>query len=248
MSIVYTGKSNGIIENCNCPKNKYGGLLNRLFLFKQQKDSIDLILDAGDLFSYKRDNDLNQIILKVLPEFKYTAISPGELDIDLVKEIDGILVSQNIYGVKKEVFIEHDNIKICITGAIDPEFKKYDKNNLIMKDSNIEEISAYTKILKSKCDILIFLSHLEMSNERKLFIENSGIDIMISGHSGVRTYENFGNRIYVSPGRNAEFVGRLNLNIKKNDEGHYSIFDYKNKVPSTKFCISCVLTSKLYFN
>ena len=71
VSILYTGKSNGIIENCNCPKNKYGGLLNRLFLFDQLKDSINLILDAGDIFSFRKDNDLNQIILKILPEFKY---------------------------------------------------------------------------------------------------------------------------------------------------------------------------------
>ena len=69
VSILYTGKSNGILENCNCPKNKYGGLLNRLFLFKQQKDSVDLILDAGDIFSYKKENDLNQIILEILPKF-----------------------------------------------------------------------------------------------------------------------------------------------------------------------------------
>ncbi|MCK4978971.1 MAG: hypothetical protein KAS62_01175, partial [Candidatus Delongbacteria bacterium] len=177
VSIIYTGKSNGIIENCNCPKNKYGGLLNRLFLFKQLKDSIDLVLDAGDLFSYKKDKDLNQIILKILPNFKYTAISPGELDLNFVKEIDNIFVSQNIKGVKKEVIIEHDNLKICLTGAIDPEFIKYDKNNLIMKEFNIEKINAYTKTLKSKCDILIFLSHLKTDNERKLFIENSEIDI-----------------------------------------------------------------------
>ncbi|MCK4980179.1 MAG: hypothetical protein KAS62_07275, partial [Candidatus Delongbacteria bacterium] len=55
------------------------------------------------------------------------------------------------------------------------------------------------------------------------------IDIMISGHSGIRTYENFGNRIYVSPGRNAEFVGKLNLKIIKIDKGQYSIFDHNNK-------------------
>ena len=229
VSVIYTGKSNGILENCNCPKNKYGGLLNRLFLFNQLKDSIGFILDAGDIFSFRKDNDLNQIILKILPEFKYTAISPGELDLDLVKEIDEILVSQNVYGVKKEVFIEHDNVKFCLTGAIDPEFIKYDKNDLIMKDHNMEDINAYTKTLKSKCDVLVFLSHLEIDNERKLFIENPEIDIMVSGHSGIRTHEKFGNRIYVSPGRNAEFIGKLNLKIKKNDKGQYSIFDHENK-------------------
>ena len=229
VSFLYTGKSNGILENCNCPKNKFGGLLNRLHFFKQNKDSIDIILDAGDIFSYRKDSSLNQIIHKILPKFQYTAISPGELDLEMINKIDEILVSQNIKGIKKEIFLEINNINICITGAIDPKFIRYDKNNLINKEIDIKKIVHYTNTLKSKCDVLIFLSHLGAEKERKMFIENTNIDIMVSGHSGVITYENFENRIYVSPGKNSELVGKLNISMNKNDKGMYKISNHKNR-------------------
>jgi 2',3'-cyclic-nucleotide 2'-phosphodiesterase (5'-nucleotidase family) len=77
--------------------------------------------------------------------------------------------------------------------------------------------------------VLIFLSHLESEKERKVFIENTNIDIMISGHSGIKTYEKFGNRIYVSPGMNSEFVGKLNISMNKNDKGLYKISNHKNR-------------------
>jgi 2',3'-cyclic-nucleotide 2'-phosphodiesterase (5'-nucleotidase family) len=229
VSFLYTGKSNGILENCNCPKNKYGGLLNRLYFFKNQTDSVDVFLDSGDIFSYRKDQNLNHIIQNILPKFQYAAITPGELDLEMIKQIDDIFVSQNVYGIKKEKFIEINNINICITGAIDPTFVRYDKNNLIDKKIGIKEINSYTNTLKSKCDVLIFLSHLESEKERKVFIENTNIDIMISGHSGIKTYEKFGNRIYVSPGMNSEFVGKLNISMNKNDKGLYKISNHKNR-------------------
>ncbi|NOR45123.1 MAG: hypothetical protein GQ534_06000, partial [Candidatus Delongbacteria bacterium] len=200
-----------------------------LYFFEHHKDSIDVFLDAGDIFSYRKDPNLNQIIHKILPKFQYTAISPGELDLEMINRIDDILVSQNIYGVKKEMFLEIDDISICITGAIDPEFVRYDKNDLIDKNTNIKDINSYTNSLKSKCDILIFLSHLELEKERKMFIENTNIDIMVSGHSGIRIYESFGNRIYVSSGRNSEYVGKLNISMNKNDKGMYKISGHQNR-------------------
>ncbi|MDA3839103.1 MAG: hypothetical protein PF574_09010 [Candidatus Delongbacteria bacterium] len=229
VSFIYTGKSNGILENCNCPKNKYGGLLNRLYFFESNKDSVDVFLDAGDVFSNRNDPNLNKIIYKILPKFQYTAISPGELDLEMISRIDNILVSQNIYGVNKEMFLKIDDISICITGAIDPEFVKFDKNNLINTEIKLADINNYTSDLKSKCDVLIFLSHLELEKERTFFVENTNIDIMISGHSGIKTYENFENRIYVSPGRSSEFVGKLNITMNKNDKGMYKISDHKNR-------------------
>lgn len=232
VSFIYTGKSNGILENCNCPKNMYGGLLNRLYFFKQNKDSVDLFIDAGDIFSYRKDENINNIICEILPEFNYSAITPGELDLDKISSITDLAISQNISNLKKEIFLDVNGVKICVTGAIDPSFIKYDKNHKIIENVDLNSIINYNKSLKIRSDILIFLSHMEVENERILFMESTDIDVMVSGHSGIRTYETFDNRVYVSPGRNSEYVGILKLIMNKNSKGMYNIEELRNRFHS----------------
>ena len=233
LNIYYSGNSHGVLEHCGCPGSRFGGLANRLYFVDNYVDRDNsILLDAGDFFALNNDSLKNYYAFKILQSLNYDALNIGELDLDIY--LDNIyktynlpLVSSNIdlkqsvnKSIKPYKIINKNGISIGILGSIKKNFIR-DRNQLEKVNIfNVEKFNKLSSNLKERVDILIFLSHLDGKTEKKIFLENHNIDIVISGHNNILTGDIFkdNNRLFAGAGKNSEYFGQITLsysNIKK---------------------------------
>ncbi|MCG2760327.1 MAG: hypothetical protein L6407_03840, partial [Candidatus Delongbacteria bacterium] len=198
------------------------------------KDSIEnvpnsIYLSAGNYFSYNSNDKENKIVLDILDSLGYDLISVGKNDLYFTDSIKNVpVVSFNTSGTLPNKTFKLGKMKICITGMIDPENSKY-SNKKIISDKDIGEVAQFIDSLKSESDLLIFISNLEAEKEKRIFNEIKNIDIMISNTNQNNEKYSFGERLYISSGSSAEYIGKLS--VEKMKEG----VKYKNTFTKMKF-------------
>lgn len=211
LELFYSGNLNGILEDCHCPKSTEGSILNHYTFYKDsiENNATAKYLSTGNLYAYNRSDRENLVIMEIIAELGIDYISPGRNDFSFISEMKRIKsMSCNIKGAEKYILIEAGTLKIALTGMIDQSYRKY-SNADVIEDRSISDLAEFIKHLKTKADIVIFVSNLESGTEKDIFKTVNEIDVMISNTNQKEEEFRFGKRLYISPGMFGEYFGKL---------------------------------------
>ncbi len=256
LKIIYSSSLNGNLDGCTCIANRRAGLVTRAAYLKALEDrNRMLLLDAGNIFDRFPDALLAKEILEVYRELGYHAIAVGHqefsLGVDALLELKGRfpLVSNNI-SIKPEIRAEVYNAplspapliinkgshRIGVISLADPEvFDSLPEGtrNRIKIDSPETILKPLLSALEQDTvDLTILLYHGLYDNAKKLLRDFKGIDVAILGHEELLIEaEMVGNSILVSPGRDGDRLGILDITLGKNGSkkfnNSFNSFDYE---------------------
>lgn len=225
MTLFYTGNYNGIIEGCRCPKEPEGNILNHVTFYKDSISHFNnrFYICTGNIFSYNYGDRHNRIILDIIGYLGYDYVAAGRNETGFYKLIDkNIVASLNVDDVPGRKIFRRKGLTVAVTSITDPSFSRYVSDSGI-SDIPFEELNIMADSLKQEADVLIVVSNLESSTEKKVFNRVKAIDIMISNTNTKNEMIRFGRKLYVSHGTNAEQIGRLDIN-KSGD-----LIEFKNE-------------------
>lgn len=166
-----------------------------------------LLLDTGNLFfrkwpktETKRKDALlrSDLLVQAYNEMAYDAVNVGEKDLmmgsrfllDLTQKAKFQLVSANLVEKKNQTPVfkpyivkEIRGLKIGIFGLLDdyfsPAVQERDPHLTILDPLSTSK--AITKSLRGQCDLIVLLSQLGESGDRRLARENAQIDLILGG-------------------------------------------------------------------
>ncbi len=242
--IFFTGDTHGKIQPEEKTHNLYsrgpekqggaaylGGLLKKLQ--KQYKNVITV--DSGDIFDGAYINDKFEGLpqIEIMNNLKYDLLCPGNHDfrfsldrlIEYGENSNFDIIGTNI--VYKNNFqpvftpwkiIEKDGIKIgFLSFLLDASVYKLTAPEIRIVEP--EQIAAHwiSELKKNGADIIVFLNHLGLSEDRKL-AEKFSPDIIIGGHSHsvLKKEERINNTVIVHAGSYYSHLGQLNLKFNEN--------------------------------
>lgn len=185
-----------------------GGLVRRATFLKEfRKSSPDVLLfDSGDFSQGTPYYNLfrGEVEVEMMNEMKYDAVTIGNHEFDfglenmarLYKLAEFPVVCANydfentvLKGlVKPYIIIKKRGLKIGILGLGYPLEGMVQANKcegVVYKNpvETANEVAAFLKT-KAKCDIVICLSHLGVSEDKEVLIPNTrNIDVVLGGHS-----------------------------------------------------------------
>jgi 5'-nucleotidase len=208
-SIVYTNDVMREVEPCERFRNSLGGVAKKSTLISQIKKEGEkiLLLDTGNLIFRKppqtetkrRDVPLRvDLLVQSYNDMGYDVVNVGEKDLmmglkflsDLSQMAKFPFISANLADKKtqKEVFKpyvikEIVGLRIGIFGLLGDLFNPTPQENdpgLIILEP-LSTSKALTKSLREHCDLIIVLSQMDESKDKKLARENREIDLILGG-------------------------------------------------------------------
>ncbi len=249
ITILYSNSSNNYLEDCKCPSNPYGGIVRRATLIKQIKAKNEnvLLFDTGDMLSAYDEKLKSGYMIKSYEYLKYDGICIGDQEFtsgidffqEKIQKLPIVLANFQLcksnmcylIGDPFEIFKIKD-IKVGVIGVISKNAFKYYSKDIVKQikiDDPLKTIKHYLKLLKSKCEINILLSHSGLDEDKKLARQIQGIDLIIGGHSQNLIKEKMAenNTLIVQAGKNGEHLGEVVIYY---DKGKSRIIDIKNKL------------------
>lgn len=249
ITILHTNDTHSRIEpipetDKNAPDK--GGALRRAKYIEQvrQENKNVILIDAGDFLQGTPYYNLfeGKVETEVMNMMKYDVATLGNHEFDyglegLKKVVDWAkfpIISSNydFSGTPlKDVFdpyliLKRDGVKIGIIGVnVQPKGLIATDNyaGMIFLDP-IETVNHYAQKLKTidRCDLIIVLSHLGYTSDKKLAEASQNVDMIIGGHSHTYMKEpdrikNAANKdvmVYQTSGRGV-YVGRIDVELEK---------------------------------
>ena len=208
----------------------------------ERKNPVTLWFDAGDtLHGTPRINvSQGEAMVKLLNETTLDAMVPGNHDYnygaeqlnELGKKLDALLLSANAVQINTDKYIYKpyqiyklpNNIRVGVFGLTTPEtIYKSNPNNTIGIDflNPIEQAQIMVKKLRSKCDVLVAVTHIGLDKNSK-FTSNMiaekapGIDLIIDGHSHDTLPEGLvvNDTLIVQTGWHGYRLGQVNISLE----------------------------------
>lgn len=250
ITILHTNDTHSRIEPLP-ETDKYapnkGGVLRRAALIDQirQENKNVLLFDAGDFVQGTPYYNLfkGEVETKAMNLMKYDAATLGNHEFDyglegirdILKWAEFPIVSSNYDFsntilkdmLEQYIIITKDDVKIGVIGLnVKPQGLIATANYPEMEFLDPLEVgNKLAKMLKEdhKCDMVVCLSHLGYTADKKLAEKSSNIDIIIGGHSHtymkdpdiIKNAENEDILIYQTQGRGV-FVGKIDIELQKN--------------------------------
>ncbi len=211
--IFFTESTNGILTNCMCPAQPYGGLARRKTLLDSLKWHFpySIILDAGN-FLTERDIESNQEkIIHSMSKINYDAIHLGIHDIQYLK-FHPASNSEN-----ELTFIDSGN---QVPGSHDLMwFNIQDYHILILDEMFSETISiSEMDILSKKANLIILLSKTSKSRNKSFIDAYPDKVHMILGNGSespvLGNYEMYQNSLLASAGVDGNSVGHIQVHME----------------------------------
>ncbi|MBI5207414.1 MAG: hypothetical protein HY934_06440, partial [Candidatus Firestonebacteria bacterium] len=203
ITILYTNNTNGSLEPCGCPGNKYGGMAQRMTVIKQEreKDPNLLLLDAGDFFPTVPNPYHPEPVIKIMNLMRYDYVTIGDQEfingVNYLKEKIptmqfGVISANIVYKDTNERFIKDDyiikeinGVKIAIIGLTSPDiFKFYPKErieNIDVLDPALISRKLAQKLHK-ETDMIIVLSHQGFDKSLNYAGAIYWVNIILSAH------------------------------------------------------------------
>lgn len=209
VTIVYTGRTEGYLENCGCKTNEAGGVARRVTLMRQLRQAHpDLVLlDAGDLFpnpakSFHRDvfsAAETRFTLSTVARMGYdaVAVAPNELGLGLGefrKSSTGLplpFVAASVESaghslVTRVRHLRRDDLRVAVVGLLDPP--PASGNGSSFEDATaglslIDPILAAQGIvppLKRAGALVVVLGRLSPVTIRRLVTACPEVDVVVS--------------------------------------------------------------------
>jgi 5'-nucleotidase len=255
LTLIYSSNTLGEVEPCGtCPETgDNGGLARRAHYIKKVREEVKnlLVLDGGDalVMSYfgrpterEKAQKKAEFLLKVYEKIGYDAINIGDTDIGLgIKYLQALqkrskipFISANLVysGTDKPVFKpylikEINGSKVGIIGLLPSELPVHMHKELkgyFIKDP-FQTATAMMRYLTARCDYLIALAHLSLSDIESLIEISPRFSIIIGGQdrSFALPKEVYGSLV-VQTDAFGIHIGRLNLKLTKRFSDHFDIF------------------------
>jgi 2',3'-cyclic-nucleotide 2'-phosphodiesterase (5'-nucleotidase family) len=210
-----------------------------------------LVVDSGDLFfktkAVEGDNSKAlgkaRLIAKAYRHMRVSAINVGDLDLlhglDFLREeaSKGLpLISTNLLDPRdrEPIFAPHaiqevSGLRVAFMGLLSPKHlsgvPQAVRDKVIVKEPTEAAVETLRK-LENEADLLVLLSDLGLSEDRKLAKAAPGIHFILGGHDGrfVRWPDQEGETYIMQSYRKGMYIGTLKLTVDKNtspflDEG-----------------------------
>ena len=247
-------------EDCRVDDDKcLGGFARIISLMeKEKKQNPDaLFLDAGDRFTGTAFYSLtkSRFLLPLFQMMPYDAATLGnhEFDDNLEETISFIrqwktpIIAANIKSspaeklhayVRPSIVVEKNNRKIGIIGVTTPEINILGGARILIEPIQKSVSREVRKLKKQGVNIIVVLSHIGLSADKKLARAVPDIDIIVGGHShslfindpinplrraGYPLALNNGRTLIVSCGMGGQYVGKLTAIF--NEDGEIISYD-----------------------
>ncbi len=142
-----------------------------------------------------------------------------------VKETEFIWLASNIKfpdessifkKVKKIHIFEHEGVKIGFFGLTinfrsDMPCHQYEDGKIVFQDPEKSAKQAVQALKDSKVDIVIGVTHLNMSTDKKIARENPDIDVIVGGHEHIPLSALVGKTLIRKAGTDATDLGKIEL-------------------------------------
>jgi len=129
-------------------------------------------------------------------------------------------------GDKQTYIVEVDGIRIGFFGIVtnDTPILSSTNNSALFCPLALTAQRMVEELRMQGCDVVVALTHLYVNEDRALAREVDGIDVILGGHDHdpYICYEN--RTLLMKVGQNADFLGRIDLKLIKEDDGKVKIY------------------------
>ena len=210
--ILFTESTNGVLQNCECPVQPYGGMARRKTLIDSLRSVHEnvYLLDAGNFLS-TFDRPVNdKKMLKLMHDLAYTAINFGQNETmyyashNTIKPLCFVSLkgSHQVSSLehKQRMLIEKLHCRVIILGIY----------TTLQYESLKQELSKI-----SATDLLFILSQLS-EDENKVLIDQfeNKIDFILGNHSLdvlIGKWEKIKNTYVIKAGVDGQSVGHIQI-------------------------------------
>jgi len=206
-----------------------------------------LLLDAGNALFGQRlaIASQGQIIIEAMNAMGYDAMAVGTLDLryglnvllQRAKEARFALLSCNLVYLDTQqpvlqpyIILERQGVRYGVIGISEPQVIEAAPgiDQVAEALDPASSVQKYLPQVSAQSDIVILLSHLGFEEDKKLAQAVPGIDVIISGWSGVwlGEPETVGGAIIVQAGHSGEALGKLDITL----DAQRRIEEYQGKL------------------
>lgn len=214
-----------------------------------EKDASTLILDAGDALAGSNTVfKIKEPILDMMNRAKYDAMTMGNREFNYLRwalklraeQADFPILCANLEDpkhiaenyFKPSVVIPAGPIKVGVFGLTpvqygdDSLWRPFLKFRFLDPFEKAREMAAE---LKRKADVVIFLSHLGLPDDRKMAENVEGIHIIIGGHSHDLLEKPIvaGKTYIFQAGSHGSHYGKIRFDVEPDDQGSIKNLDYQ---------------------
>jgi 2',3'-cyclic-nucleotide 2'-phosphodiesterase (5'-nucleotidase family) len=241
LTIIYTGPTDGILQDCGCNELAVGGVAARAAIIEQLKSKYPdaIVVDVGDILPPHEGPQTElkaKYALKIYSLMDYDAVNLGDGDFSYgpayvaefrdrygIAAFSSALKNPDEYGLEPYVILERDGLTIGLVGTFHADL--YDGlGELRTEDVRDPKDAAKTalKELGEKTDVRILIAHAGTPNQCRVFAEKlKGLaDVVVAGGGYGLVYGGLdadGTHVAFSPLR-GRYVGLLNIELDEEGE------------------------------
>ena len=195
LRLIFTCDTIGKLEPCGCFTGQYGGLARIQTAVKEQKESFQIRVDAGNAISGTEDYDfvLYKQVREAFNQMGFHAMNVGVGECLLTKQelleaakLPGPpLISANLVDnqtaqpiLQPFVKVDHQGTKILITGVVDPNLIAK-RNSPGIKVTDMKQ--SLQQISQEEADIKILLAYCNEEKLKQLANDYFEFDFIIGG-------------------------------------------------------------------
>lgn len=255
LNIIFSHNINGETHPCGCRNFPLGGVPQAFGVIKSESAKAPVLyIDSGDTFfpspvvpSFLHDSVLFTAnkIAESLDKAGLKFMTPGDNDfalgenflIELTKKHQFKFLITNASSKmkllhKKEILIEHGELKLLFLGVIDPDLVRAETKNLLTDPS--QAIVKYITLAKKRFSNdknfkIILLSHSGIETDRIHAKNVDGIDWIIGAHSQsyLRFSEDIKKTQLVQVLARNHYLGKISLPLNPKSKESYEILEVK---------------------
>jgi 2',3'-cyclic-nucleotide 2'-phosphodiesterase (5'-nucleotidase family) len=241
LTIIYTGPTDGILQDCGCNELAIGGVAARASIIKQLKSKYPdaIVVDVGDMLPPREGPQTElkaKYALKIYSLLDYDAVNLGDGDFSYgpayvaefrdrygINTLSAVVNEPDKYGVKPYTLLERGDLTIGLIGTFHADL--YDGPSELATEDIVDAKDAAKKSLKElskETDVQILIAHAGTPNQCRVFAEKlKGLaDVVVAGggyglaHGGLDAN---GTHVTFSPPR-GRYVGLLIIGLDEESE------------------------------
>ncbi|UCE27030.1 MAG: hypothetical protein JSW52_11885 [Candidatus Coatesbacteria bacterium] len=241
LTIIYTGPTDGILQDCGCNELAVGGVAARAAIMKQLKSKYPdaIVVDVGDILPPQESPQTElkaTYALKIYSLLDYDAVNLGDGDFAYgpvyvaefrnrygLNVFSSVIKEPDKYGVTPHIILERSGLAVGFVGTFHADL--YDGPGELPGDDIIDPKDAAKKSLKEldkETDVQILIAHAGTPNQCRVFAKKLGglADVVVAGggyglvHGGL---DADGTHVAFSPSR-GRYVGLLNIETDEKGE------------------------------
>ena len=209
LTLVYTGKTNGYLENCGCKVNQSGGVARRATALERarKQDPAVLVLDAGDAFLRpEKQNALDflsreeqTLYLQTMALMRYQAAAVGTTELTFGldhfrEETRGLSIPYRVANVRAagrpiappSTLLRAGGVRVAVIGIFEPPWgtgasSLFEESTASLSiEDPVETLRREVPPLRGQADLVIALGRLDPHTIRRVVEAVPGLDLIIS--------------------------------------------------------------------